>query len=120
MLDANNQTNLYFTFTVRDLFSSHGTTALVEKAVADCMAHERLTNILGKPFKAFGELIVKMLTLQWSSCTLCAGLKGGSKFSIPAKQNIDSEGRKGVRIHFYVQGVRRLSENDSYGIPENY
>jgi len=72
----------------RDLFSSHGTTALVDKAVADCLAHERLTNILGKPIKAFG-------------------LKGGSRFSIPAKQNIDSEGRKGVRIHFYLQGSKR-------------
>ena len=81
--------------------------ALVDKAVADCLAHERLTNILGKPIKAFGELIVKMLTLQWSSCILRAGLKGGSRFSIPAKQNIDSEGRKGVRIHFYLQGVRK-------------
>ena len=116
----NNQTNRYFTFTVRDLFSSHGTMALVDRAVADCLAHERLTNILGKPIKAFGELIVKMMTFQWSSCILRAGLKGESRSSIPATQNIDSEGRKGVRIHFYVQGVRRLSENYNYGIPENY
>ena len=62
------QTNGYFTLNVRDLFFSHGTTALVNKAVADCLFHERVTNILGKPIKAYGEMIVKMLTLQWSSC----------------------------------------------------
>ena len=60
------------------------------------------------------------MTFQWSSCILRAGLKGESRSSIPATQNIDSEGRKGVRIHFYLEGVRRQSENYSYGIPENY
>ena len=50
---------------VRNLFSSDdGTTELTKelfnKAVADCLAHERVTSILEKPIKAFGELIIKI------------------------------------------------------------
>ena len=47
----------------RDPFSYHGTTALFNKAMADCLAHEGVTNILGRPMKAYGESMIKMLTL---------------------------------------------------------
>ena len=48
---------------LRNLFSSDGTTVLYGKAVADCLANEKLTKILGKPVKTFGESIIKMSSL---------------------------------------------------------
>ena len=48
---------------LRNLFSSDGTTVMYSKAVADCLANEKLTKILGKPVKTFGESIIKMSSL---------------------------------------------------------
>ena len=108
---------------VRDPFSYHGTMALFNKALADCLAHEGLTNILGRPIKSYGEFTTNMLTLlrktkiYWGRLViiLCSGeeskhgrrLEEKSKLLIPATQYTDPEGRRGVRIHFYLQGVRR-------------
>ena len=50
-------------YLIRNLFSSDGTTVLYGKAVADCLANEKLTKILGKPVKTFGESIIKMSSL---------------------------------------------------------
>ena len=40
---------------VRELFSSNSANSLYDKAVADCLAHEKLADLLGEPIKAFGE-----------------------------------------------------------------
>jgi len=79
----------------RDPFSYHGTTALFNKAMADCLAHEGVTNILGRPIKAYGEESKHGQRLE------------KSKLSIPATQYSDPGGRRGVRIHFYLQGSKR-------------
>ena len=42
-------------FVVRELFSSNSANSLYDKAVADCLAHEKLADLLGEPVKAFGE-----------------------------------------------------------------
>ena len=49
---------LPFSHAVRELFSSNSANSLYDKAVADCLAHEKLADLLGEPIKAFGELTV--------------------------------------------------------------
>ena len=46
---------LPFSHAVRELFSSNSANSLYDKAVADCLAHEKLADLLGEPIKAFGE-----------------------------------------------------------------
>ena len=63
--DPPSHSSLFRLLFVRNLFSSDDgmtelTKELFNKAVADCLAHERVTSILGKPIKAFGELIIKI------------------------------------------------------------
>ena len=41
---------------VRELFSSNSANSLYDKAVSDCLAHEKLADLLGEPIKAFGKL----------------------------------------------------------------
>ena len=92
---------------VRNIFSSHGTTVLFNKAVADCLAHERVTSILGKPIKAFGESIV---VNTGDTDAFCTGeeTRRGHRGHIPAYHYIDPQsGRRGVLIRFYLQGVRQ-------------
>ena len=45
---------------VRNLLSSDVVTKLFDKAVAACLANERVTNILGRPIYAPGETFVKI------------------------------------------------------------
>ena len=45
----------YNFFIARELFSSNSANSLYDKAVADCLAHEKLADMLGEPVKAFGE-----------------------------------------------------------------
>ena len=42
--------------TFRELFSSNSPNSLFDKAVADCLAHDKLLDMLGEPVKAFGKL----------------------------------------------------------------
>ena len=63
--DPPSHSSLFRLLFVRNLFSSDDgmtelTKELFNKAVADCLAHERVTSILEKPIKAFGELIIKI------------------------------------------------------------
>ena len=96
---------------VRNLLSSHGTTALFNKALTDCLAHERVTSILGKPIKAFGESIVAMLSVNTGGTDVfCTGeeTRPGHRGHISRKDYLDRQsGMKGVRIRFYLQGVRQ-------------
>ena len=46
---------LPFSHALRELFSSNSANSLYDKAVADCLAHEKLADLLGEPIKAFGE-----------------------------------------------------------------
>ena len=52
-------------FVTRELFSGNSANSLYDKAVADCLAHEKLADLLGEPVKAFGESTIQMLTSAW-------------------------------------------------------
>ena len=54
---------------VRELFSSNSTNSLYDKAVADCLAHEKLADLLGEPIKAFGESRIQLLTGHHVLCS---------------------------------------------------
>ena len=90
---------------VRELFSSNSANSLYDKAVADCLAHEKLADLLGEPVKAFGELTVQLLTV--SLCVMHAGEENRRhrRTHVAQKHYVDPQGRKGVRLQFYLQGV---------------
>jgi len=73
----------------RELFSSNSANSLYDKAVADCLAHEKLADLLGEPIKAFGE-----------------ENRRHRRTHVAKKHYVDPQGRAGVRIQFYLQGVR--------------
>ena len=73
-----------------ELFSSNRVTVLYGKAVEECRAHQTVQDLLGKPIKAFGEY---------------NGGRGGRNHIMDVEYT-DSEGRKGMRIQFYLQGSR--------------
>merc|ERR1719367_975921 len=73
----------------RELFSSNSANSLYDKAVADCLAHEKLADMLGEPIKAFGE-----------------ENRRHRRNHVAKKHYVDPQGRKGVRLQFYLQGVR--------------
>merc|ERR1712032_1658826 len=72
----------------RELFSSNSANSLYDKAVADCLAHEKLADLLGEPVKAFGE-----------------ENRRHRRTHVAQKHYVDPQGRKGVRLQFYLQGV---------------
>ena len=39
----------------KELFSSNSSNRLYDKAVVECLAHDKLVDMLGEPIKAFGE-----------------------------------------------------------------
>ena len=59
---------------VRELFSSNSTNSLYDKAVADCLAHEKLADLLGEPIKAYGESRIQLLT---GEAIMCCARRGG-------------------------------------------
>jgi len=73
----------------RELFSSNSPNSLFDKAVADCLAHDKLLDMLGEPVKAFGE-----------------ENRRHRRTHRKEQHYIDPQGRKGVRMQFYLQGVR--------------
>ena len=94
--------------TFRELFSSNSPNSLFDKAVADCLAHDKLLDMLGEPVKAFGKLIV--VEIRRFQSTLCSGEENRRHRRTHRKEQhyIDPQGRKGVRMQFYLQGVRIL------------
>ena len=74
----------YIFFITRELFSSNSANSLFDKAVADCLAHEKLADMLGEPVKAFGESRILMLALILY-CTRRGGKSETSKNSCCSK-----------------------------------
>ena len=91
----------------RELFSSNSPNSLFDKAVADCLAHDKLLDMLGEPVKAFGKFIG--VDIRRFQSTLCSGEENRRHRRTHRKEQhyIDPQGRKGVRMQFYLQGVRR-------------
>ena len=51
----------------RELFSSNSPNSLFDKAVADCLAHDKLLDMLGEPVKAFGKFTGVDIRHFWST-----------------------------------------------------
>ena len=54
-----------------------------------CTDHEKVQNLLGEPIKAFGE-----------------ETRRGRRTRVNQMNYQDKDGRKGIKIQFYLQGVR--------------
>jgi len=74
---------------LKELFSSNSANSLYDKAVQDCISDNRVQDKLGEPVKAFGE-----------------ESRRGRRNRVSQMKYQDNLGRKGIRIQFYLQGVR--------------
>ena len=79
---------LYTVF--NELFSGSGPTKLFQKASDQCVKDPRVQDMLGEPIKAFGE-----------------ETRRGRRKHVSFLEYTDEEGRKGIRVKFYLQGVRK-------------
>jgi len=80
---------------LKELFSSNSANSLYDKAVLDCLGHHKVQDKLGEPIKAFGE-----------------ESRRGRRNRVSQMQYQDKNGRKGVRIQFYLQGLRNRATVD--------
>ena len=62
---------------------------MYDRAAKLCMDHEKVQNHLGEPIKAFGE-----------------ETRRGRRNRVHQMNYQDKEGRKGIKIQFYLQGMR--------------
>jgi len=74
---------------LKELFSSNSANSLYDKAVLDCISDNRVQDKLGEPVKAFGE-----------------ETRRGRRNRVSQMKYQDNNGRNGIRIQFYLQGVR--------------
>jgi len=74
---------------LNELFSSNSPNALYEKAATLCKEHPKVQDMLGEPIKAFGE-----------------ESRRGRRNRVSSLTYQDEQGRKGVRLQFYLQGRR--------------
>ena len=74
---------------LQELFSSNSANSLYDKAVLDCISDNRVQDKLGEPVKAFGE-----------------ETRRGRRNRVSQMKYQDNNGRNGIRIQFYLQGVR--------------
>jgi len=80
----------YIAFTVlNELFSSDSPNSMYEKAAQLCIEHPKVQDMLGEPIKYFGE-----------------ETRRGRRTRVPHLFYQDENGRKGIRIQFYLQGIR--------------
>merc|ERR1712037_457803 len=79
---------LYTVF--NELFSGSGPTKLFQKASDQCVRDPRVQDMLGEPIKAFGE-----------------ETRRGRRKHVSFLEYTDEEGRKGIRVKFYLHGVRK-------------
>ena len=73
----------------QELFSSNSANNLYDRAFKKCQEHERVADLLGEPIKAFGE-----------------ETRRGRRNRVSQMPYQDENGKKGMRIQFYLQGVR--------------
>ena len=71
--------------TFRELFSSNSPNSLFDKAVADCLAHDKLLDMLGEPVKAFGKFIG--VDIKGASSLLCAQERRIGDTAEPTEKN---------------------------------
>ena len=74
---------------IQELFSSSSGTNIYDRAVKVCTDHEKVQNLLGEPIKAFGE-----------------ETRRGRRNRVSQAHYQDKEGRKGIKIQSYLQGLR--------------
>ena len=79
---------LYTVFS--ELFSSHSPVRMFQTASDRCVGDPRVQDLLGAPVKAFGE-----------------ETRRGRRRHVAHLDYVDHEGRKGVRVKFYLQGIRK-------------
>lgn len=79
---------LYTVF--HELFSGESPNSLFQVASDKCIAHPKVADLLGEPIKAFGEETRRHRRRHVSSL-----------------EYRDEQGRKGIRVQFYLQGLRR-------------
>ena len=73
----------------QELFSSGSANNLYDRAVTKCQEHEKVVDLLGEPIKAFGE-----------------ENRRGRRNRVSQMSYQTEGGRRGLRIQFYLQGVR--------------
>jgi import inner membrane translocase subunit TIM21 len=87
---------------LRELFSSNSPNSLYDRAVSDCLKNEKLLDLLGEPVKAFGDF-----DDDDDDEDDCAGeeTRRGRRTHVARQEYQDPEGRRGIRLQFYLKGV---------------
>ena len=75
---------------LRELFSGDSPNSLFQLASDKCMEHPKVQDLLGEPIKAFGE-----------------ETRRGRRRHVASLSYVDEQGRKGLRVQFYLQGLRK-------------
>lgn len=75
---------------LKELFSRDSPTALFQMASDKCTEHPNVQDLLGEPIKAFGE-----------------ETRRGRRRHVTHLDYVDDQGRKGIRVQFYLQGLRK-------------
>ena len=81
----------YVLYTVlKELFTGDSPTALFQMASEKCVEHPQVQDLLGEPIKAFGE-----------------ETRRGRRRHVTSLEYVDENGKKGIRVQFYLQGLRK-------------
>merc|ERR1712141_223451 len=75
---------------LKELFTGESPTALFQMASEKCVEHPQVQDLLGEPIKAFGE-----------------ESRRGRRRHVTSYPYVDEHGRKGIRVQFYLQGLRK-------------
>ena len=73
-----------------ELLSGDSPTALFQMASDKCVEHPKVQDLLGEPIKAFGE-----------------ETRRGRRRHVTHLDYVDENGKKGIRVQFYLQGLRK-------------
>ena len=75
---------------LQELFSGDSPTVLFQIASEKCVEHPKVQDLLGEPIKAFGE-----------------ETRRGRRRHVISLSYVDDQGKNGVRVQFYLQGLRK-------------
>ena len=75
---------------MKELFTGDSPTALFQMASEKCVEHPQVQDLLGEPIKAFGE-----------------ETRRGRRRHVTSLEYVDENGKKGIRVQFYLQGLRK-------------
>jgi len=73
-----------------EMFSGNSPQSMYQAAADKCLAHEKVQDMLGEPIKAYGE-----------------ETRRGRRRHVSYMDYVDENGRKGLRVQFYLQGLRK-------------